>query len=976
MLVFLRRSFFLISLLVLLHPIAASLTEHDDLQAAEFVEISQVEVQEQVQRSENMCISMMLLGCMTFMMSNFYLVNHHDEDIRRISWEVISSTVSIFSAVLLFQACNKVLEYYVLEGMWIWYQLLVDMAHMLLWFVALQVVLAYLSGAMGEHIEVSSTRNSLNSASAATPIRRMARVDSANMHMEAVKINTVCWATLLGHVTGFAAINAWGTLQQAAPRILPCSFLVPALAFAGIFCIYQATEKLRKKWTDMDGEEDEFEKLWAEEVAETEDDVMSLAVSFLLVQALRFLISGHLPDTEGNDPPGLKQSNLSCELLFLAALAFGCFDVVQISVRKCFESGSNGQEDGDVADRVAGDVEATPASQTSRRSHSFNPLDKEHRWSTWGRDIFAMSTAWCLHFAVDWCLSANLNWDGALLAVLCALVVTFLAIIVIFVLDKLADMDFTDDEVDSSLRALIQSLGILIGFSWERSFDEAVGGLAEGHVLGLPPPVLTLLLALGLAGAVMPAWKWYILPVVESQKEETHKRHEEHIQAAVSSNELKLPLLKEETHERHEEHIQAAVSSNELKLPLLKDSSVQEDGRKKAEANSAVADLQKRLKAANQTIEDMKTKLAAKDLEGREAEKRYSELESALAIAKKGAIEEAKAMSQLQTELQEKEERLQEYVVKLKSSEDSVKTASDELARLRNLQGAAESALLHQAKVENADLGQKVSQLQEELIKVRAAAEQSKALGSLFEEKAKEEAGRSAKLEEQLRNCNSKLNELQAEKNAELDRMAAIATDTEFRLRQVQATAEEEQASSKVTASNLKVSLAKANEKADNTISQLAAIEKENQTLREEVTRLRASQSTPLMATAPAAPCRGHLTPQPGYGAGQWSAPFAAQEMRSPPVTVQRQASVPQSQQPQTFQPAAFASPALRLAQSAATPSTRPVQSVQQGYFPGIPDRDQGRLFVAQEPTRVTLCRGANSPGQFRHSATQGRPNM
>ena len=66
-------------------------------------------------------------------------------------------------------------------------------------------------------------------------------------------------------------------------------------------------------------------------------------------------------------------------------------------------------------------------------------------------------------------------------------------------LDKLADMDFTDDEVDSSLRALIQSLGILIGFSWERSFDEAVGGLAEGQVFGLPPPVLTLMLAIVLA---------------------------------------------------------------------------------------------------------------------------------------------------------------------------------------------------------------------------------------------------------------------------------------------------------------------------------------------------------------------------------------------------------------------------------------------------------------------------------------------
>lgn len=38
---------------------------------------------------------------------------------------------------------------------------------------------------------------------------------AATVVLEAVKINTVCWATLLGHVTGFAAINAWGTLQQA-----------------------------------------------------------------------------------------------------------------------------------------------------------------------------------------------------------------------------------------------------------------------------------------------------------------------------------------------------------------------------------------------------------------------------------------------------------------------------------------------------------------------------------------------------------------------------------------------------------------------------------------------------------------------------------------------------------------------------------------------------------------------------------------
>eukprot|EP00438_Fugacium_kawagutii_P033726 Skav220006 [mRNA] locus=scaffold947:114922:116715:+ [translate_table: standard] len=64
--------------------------------------------------------------------------------------------------------------------------------------------------------------------------------------------------------------------------------------------------------------------------------------------------------------------------------------------------------------------------------------------------------------------------------------------------------------------------------------------------------------------------------------------------------------------------------------------------------------------------------------------------------------------------------------------------------------------------VEIADLGQKVNQLQEELGKAETAAAESKALGSQFELKAEQEAQRCAKLEEQLRECNSQLNELQA----------------------------------------------------------------------------------------------------------------------------------------------------------------------------------------------------------------------
>ena len=899
-----RKSFSLILLLFLLHFASASEPDanpSDDLQAVVFDEVAKMDIQEQMHQSENICISLMLLGCMGFMMSNFYLVNWPDADIQRISWEVISSTVSIFSAVLLFQACNKVLEYYVLEGMWIWYQLVVDIVHMSFWFVALQLVLAYLSGAMGAHAEVSSMRNSVSLSDSLSPTRRLLRVQSAEMHFEAVKINTICWATLLGHVTGFAAINAWGTLQQAVPRDLLWCTLIPAVALFAIFCIYQATERLRRKWTELDGEEDEFEKLWGEEVAETEDDVMSLCVSFLLVQTLRFLISGHLPDAEGNDPKGLKQSNLACELLLFSAFLFGGFDIMCISVRKCF-SPNTGQPDPEA-------LRGQSRSQ-SFRTTSFNPLDQEHRWSTWGRDICAMCTAWCLHFSVDWWLSANILADGAVLAVICAVVVTCLALLLIFVLDKLADMDFTDDEVDTSLRALIQSLGILIGFSWERSFDEAVGGLAEDRVLGLAPPVLTLLLAVVLASMVMPAWKWYILPVVVAHKEETHKHHECH--EVISANDLNKPLLKDASAGHH----------------------ASEDRSAKEKAEKEAAELQKRLQAANSSVEEMKAKLVEQELAISKAEKRNSELESAIENAKKGAIQEANATTQLQTALQEKEERLQQCLMKLQAAEDAGKEASQELQRLRSPQGAVVDdsafALIEMAKAETADLQQKVSHQQEELLQAQKAASESQASSSAFEQLANREASRCAKLEEQLQRCASQLAELQAEKNAEVDRMAAIATDTEVRLRHAQTTAEQEQAASKATTSTLQAALAKANDKANATANQLAAVERENQALHEEVQRLRSLQ-VPVNTLAP----RHSLTPQvpnPNPAQvfqGQRSAPFAAQELGPKPVVVQRQVSGPQP-----FAPAAFASP--YLAQSAAMPSSRPVQ---QSVNPAYADR-------------------------------------
>ena len=133
-----------------------------------------------------------------------------------------------------------------------------------------------------------------------------------------IRLNTHAWAVLLGHITGFAAVNAWSSVQQAIPRAF-CP-AVPVAAYLGISYIYRAwtfleggfvlwsrspnscwnynlkfyksfksagtTARWRYERTMADGEEDEYEEIWGECVAETEDEVISLSVSFLIAQVL------------------------------------------------------------------------------------------------------------------------------------------------------------------------------------------------------------------------------------------------------------------------------------------------------------------------------------------------------------------------------------------------------------------------------------------------------------------------------------------------------------------------------------------------------------------------------------------------------------------------------------------------------------------------------------------------------------------
>merc|ERR1712217_539496 len=83
----------------------------------------------------------------------------------------------------------------------------------------------------------------------------------------------------------------------------------------------------------------------------------------------------------------------------------------------------------------------------------------------------------------------------------------------IFLLDMITDMDATGELADKAIASIISSIGILVGFSWERSFDESVHVIAEltSHNGPWSPTLTKLGLAITIAFGIIPAWRRHIL---------------------------------------------------------------------------------------------------------------------------------------------------------------------------------------------------------------------------------------------------------------------------------------------------------------------------------------------------------------------------------------------------------------------------------------------------------------------------------
>jgi hypothetical protein len=454
-------------------------------------------------------MSATLIGAISFIMCLYYFVNYDDTDIRQNSWEIISMTISIFCAVLFFSTFNDLVESNVIDPIFgkgdaTKGALLVDMLHMLVWFGIMQMLLACMSGAvtfpgcsdLDEKLKV--TEKEMEQLEE-TDGELFEEVEEAKEGKEG---NMKCYAVLCAHITGFAANNAFGTLQAVYFSSSPyAAALTPVVALFSMLCLQRLMDNIRESVSKGDDNKtDVFEALWDEECEEAENDVMGLALSFTTVGALRFLITGCLPNQEGKEEECKVEEYLYHHtssqkmMLFCSGLAFAALIFLMRS--------------------------KWPESLEEEAIHEL-PKSKRHNMKLLSRlceglyVTVSMCFAWCFFYSGQMVLAGYApKGEEELLAVMNAMVLSVTCMFLIIPLDWLADQSWTDDKTDNAIRSIMNSMGLLIGFGWEQCFDASVDVLATkaGNHGIINVHTTKLALTLFCAGLLIPAWKWYMIP--------------------------------------------------------------------------------------------------------------------------------------------------------------------------------------------------------------------------------------------------------------------------------------------------------------------------------------------------------------------------------------------------------------------------------------------------------------------------------
>lgn len=477
----------------------------------------------------NIAVACTLLGGVAFVMGIFYMVNHDDDEMRLYSWQVVSCTVSIFVANLVFHAFQSFTtvvadSFEDHEGPKFSVHIGAQIMLALFCVSVLHAVIARISWKKPEEVpHMHSLGALLHGTSGPKRNTQRGLVESPNAEPEAesrmqhFQQQMQCWATLMAHICGFAAMHTGAMLQERfldymkleggqhysrslALRMAAFSFIPTLVLTFVLFCKFRFTDQVRSVWLyKRFPEVERIYSVWDETTEEAENDIGALAISYLLVQSILCAVTGQYPGEEDGPCPE------DWMVIVLGALAF-FFAFTRMAMVKCQWFSMDEHE----------------ATIDMSWSLYFR------RWAYLVQAVTSMTFAWCLlatsKALVTYCLCLmdlpkyGYGPSGASVRAVLAMLISILAFVIIFMLDTIGDRlreGGSAEDVERGVRGIIRSLGILVGFAWEQAFAGGMENIIEKEeeVVKNPwfPVSMQVALAIVVGLGVVPAWEWYIL---------------------------------------------------------------------------------------------------------------------------------------------------------------------------------------------------------------------------------------------------------------------------------------------------------------------------------------------------------------------------------------------------------------------------------------------------------------------------------
>eukprot|EP00929_Paragymnodinium_shiwhaense_P078190 TRINITY_DN4048_c0_g1_i2.p1 TRINITY_DN4048_c0_g1~~TRINITY_DN4048_c0_g1_i2.p1 ORF type:complete len:871 (+),score=163.08 TRINITY_DN4048_c0_g1_i2:99-2711(+) len=460
--------------------------------------------QEELQRAlqeteEELCITtaIMLMGAVTSSMFMFYLVNFSDSDIQRYTWQTFGLAISIFTAVLIFQALHKCLKsVFPFEEEKL---VALSMVVLLIWFVLMEVTTAVLSGVYPEDTTPEPKkvdRQFTGGFMKMSPqthfskqplhvmdkeVRLTTKWDPENKYLPAMEEclkekriarhwlnrehDVACFSQLLAHCTCFAAIEAFGSFQmlllKRGSSVCAAALAIPFAALC-LSILFSASHWLRRSAIFADGKRSRAEDIWERAAIHAENDVLAFCLSYLTVT----LLGMWLHDGKVVDEPFSFGGDYTTWTMVAVGLLYCLLSVIM----------------GFALALVQHTMDMKPA---------------------------LVRMLW-----------AGLEMDSTEGKIMIAICLTVFSMIYIYVLDKIADEYEAGSAIERAAIRCIVAATICIGFSWERTFDRAVEDLSE-HIHGVTfqPQVIQLLISIAVVLVVVPAYRLHVLPSAEDHIE-------------------------------------------------------------------------------------------------------------------------------------------------------------------------------------------------------------------------------------------------------------------------------------------------------------------------------------------------------------------------------------------------------------------------------------------------------------------------